>query len=72
MAMSVRQAFGHGAGSLERTRSRMGIPRGASVRQMAGVFVQDLEHGKAAAGNPQAEVPHLRRIVHVIHSTSLF
>ena len=42
MAMSVRQAFGHGAGSLERTRSRMGIPRGASVRQMAGVFVQDL------------------------------
>jgi hypothetical protein len=42
MTTSVRQVFGHGAGSLERTRSRMGVARPASIRQMAGAFVQDI------------------------------
>jgi hypothetical protein len=42
MTTSVRQVFGHGAASLERTRGRMGTTRPASTRQMAAAFAQDI------------------------------
>jgi hypothetical protein len=42
MTVSVRHTFGHGAGSLERTRARMGAQRPASVRALASAFVQDI------------------------------